>query len=538
MINTGERSSTQWDLIKDWVEGAESREPSVTQVENLSVLIGSASKQDPDLAVELVESVAIVLSERGSNELARDLVLGALRRMSNDIRRWPSMALRIGARSRLGRLQTQWFDLLPEKEGAALSRPLTESLWSVIDLNGAEETLAASDAGVSLSDELRDKLSKSIFTDSDFDQRQLFIGLSTSELPAREPGFSTVPAMSSDTTDVSNQLIIVPALGKTRFRLIATMGLESKVCLTMPAAAYRRLVEDFDAVLEGASSDALRLDDEAANWFRRISSCVSPASTVRDWWVVSTPATPPLPWSWIAARADRVGAVEPAVTVGFSRPRQPFAIRLPFESADVFQLDLGGDESLPGSSGEERDVLALLSEPEASASVEVLRAPVRTDALLSRISKPGNLIHLIGHSNDVREGQLYSGIWFPESSGPTLLTMPELAATQSRASLVVLSACGTGIRDQSGASVKVGLGEAFVAGGATAVVAASNRASDSASARWVGEFYRNLIRTHRPAASLRAARRYLRSLPPFRHPKYWAAIDLLASSRGAQRAQE
>src|SRR5690606_15762716 len=127
-------------------------------------------------------------------------------------------------------------------------------------------------------------------------------------------------------------------------------------------------------------------------------------------------------------------------------------------------------------------------------------------------------------------GQLYSGIWFPTTAGPALVTMPELAASRSQASLVVLSACGTGVLGQSSSLAGVGLGEALVASGVSTVIAASNRASDSASVRWVGEFYKHLIRSGNPEESLKHARRHLRSLPPYRHPKYWAAIDVMRRS--------
>ena len=100
------------------------------------------------------------------------------------------------------------------------------------------------------------------------------------------------------------------------------------------------------------------------------------------------------------------------------------------------------------------------------------------------------------------------------------LALYELPRIKVRASLVVLSACETGLGKLMAGSEVIGLTRAFLEAGASSVVSSLWKVSDEGSAILMEQFYRNLKAGQPPMSALREAALALRKKYP--HPFYLA----------------
>ena len=123
----------------------------------------------------------------------------------------------------------------------------------------------------------------------------------------------------------------------------------------------------------------------------------------------------------------------------------------------------------------------------------------------------------------------------PAGDGDGLLTMTEvMTGPRLSASLVVLSACETGLGDLKGAEGTVGLQRAFLARGARSVLVTLWKVDTVATDSLVRKFYRYWLdeRTSRTKAeALRLAQAEVRRLPVARaNPAhYWAGFQLVGA---------
>jgi CHAT domain-containing protein len=92
--------------------------------------------------------------------------------------------------------------------------------------------------------------------------------------------------------------------------------------------------------------------------------------------------------------------------------------------------------------------------------------------------------------------------------------------------LVVLSACETGLGKEVAGEGLIGLVRGFMYAGAPAVIAASWKVDDVATALLMTELYRGLFAGESPPAALRLAQDKVSRIPRFRSPYYWAAFEL------------
>jgi CHAT domain-containing protein len=90
--------------------------------------------------------------------------------------------------------------------------------------------------------------------------------------------------------------------------------------------------------------------------------------------------------------------------------------------------------------------------------------------------------------------------------------------------LVALSACETQLGEHGRGDDIVGLNRAFMAAGASHVVASLWTVDDAATSMLMRAFYKNLKRGMSKAAALQAAQAATRKKYP--HPYYWAAFVL------------
>jgi CHAT domain-containing protein len=96
-----------------------------------------------------------------------------------------------------------------------------------------------------------------------------------------------------------------------------------------------------------------------------------------------------------------------------------------------------------------------------------------------------------------------------------------------------LSGCETGSGEVLAGEGVLGLGNAFLAAGATSVVASLWRVDDRATARFMRAFYVQLARGATVAGALREAQRTVAADPEMAAPFYWAGF--VVAGDGAAR---
>jgi len=107
------------------------------------------------------------------------------------------------------------------------------------------------------------------------------------------------------------------------------------------------------------------------------------------------------------------------------------------------------------------------------------------------------------------------------------ITMQDVYNLRVPVSLVVLSACRTGLGEDVRGEGLIGLTRGFMHAGASSVVASLWKVDDEATAELMKYFYTNMLKKGlRPAAALREAQNTLRQNPQWRSPHFWAGFTL------------
>jgi CHAT domain-containing protein len=126
----------------------------------------------------------------------------------------------------------------------------------------------------------------------------------------------------------------------------------------------------------------------------------------------------------------------------------------------------------------------------------------------------------------------------PENSGLFLSTMTregqpqngfvgleDIYGLHAPVTLVVLSACQTGLGKDVRGEGLIGLTRGFMYAGASSVVSSLWKVEDEVTAELMKHFYTNMLqRGMPPAAALRAAQNTIREQPQWSSPYYWAAF--------------
>jgi CHAT domain-containing protein len=95
-------------------------------------------------------------------------------------------------------------------------------------------------------------------------------------------------------------------------------------------------------------------------------------------------------------------------------------------------------------------------------------------------------------------------------------------------SLVVLSACRTGIGEVVAGEGVIGLGWSFLRAGARGIVVSHWTVEDASAARLMIAFHRRLAAATDPVRALAEAAREIQSLgPEYRHPAHWAPFVIV-----------
>ena len=231
-----------------------------------------------------------------------------------------------------------------------------------------------------------------------------------------------------------------------------------------------------------------------------------------------------------ATRAQRAAWLRSAVVVG--NPTMP---TVAFGGTAPTRLS-----PLPGAEREARDVAARLGVQPMLGDAASLGA-LRTRAASATVLHFATHGFAYGAEADVGHSFLALA---PARGDDGLLTVDEMLAGGAldlrRTNLVVLSACQTGLGQLTASEGTLGLQRAFLAAGAASVLVSLWSVSDEATAALLESFYRHWLGNLSDASkaeALRRAQEELRADPRFRHPRYWAAFQLVGEEAGDPTAR-
>jgi CHAT domain-containing protein len=166
--------------------------------------------------------------------------------------------------------------------------------------------------------------------------------------------------------------------------------------------------------------------------------------------------------------------------------------------------------------------------------VTILNEPRSTETAVREAANGANgfaVLHLATHARADDRDPLASHLSLgADERNDGFYHLSEIASERRHARLVVLSACETMTGRLYAGEGFMGLARAFLASGASMVVASQWPVGPTASALF-GRFYASLASSGSPGAALHAAKRALRQQSATAHPFHWASFVLIA--RGA-----
>lgn len=142
-----------------------------------------------------------------------------------------------------------------------------------------------------------------------------------------------------------------------------------------------------------------------------------------------------------------------------------------------------------------------------------------------QVMRQGQVVHVASHAQSSPENPWDSAMLLGsgEDDG-AWLTADRIARERLRARLCVIAGCNSDVRSPMMSENVNGLSSAFLAAGASSVVATLWAVDDRVTQKWTKEFYGELARGATVAAAARRARSALRADPSSMHPAYWAAF--------------
>jgi CHAT domain-containing protein/Tfp pilus assembly protein PilF len=155
-----------------------------------------------------------------------------------------------------------------------------------------------------------------------------------------------------------------------------------------------------------------------------------------------------------------------------------------------------------------------------------------TSSALIASAGHANLIHLSCHGVYDERNPLFSALLLaPDSTNETgRLEAHKIFGLRLHASLVMLSACETGLAKITGGDEVIGLARGFIFAGTPSLIASLWTVDDLATAITVKRFYRYLKSGASKAEALRQAQRFVRDHHN-PHPAYWASFGLTGDWR-------
>jgi CHAT domain-containing protein len=173
------------------------------------------------------------------------------------------------------------------------------------------------------------------------------------------------------------------------------------------------------------------------------------------------------------------------------------------------------------------------SEQEAFAIAQLFQTQAlignqATKAAIVQQLPNARIIHLATHGllDNIR-GMGSAIALAPSDTDNGLLTAEEILELNLNASLVVLSACNTGMGRLTGDGV-IGLSRSLISAGTPSVIVSLWAVPDAPTADLMREFYQNFQRTGDKAQALRLA--MLKTMQQHPNPRDWAAFTLIGEA--------
>lgn len=183
--------------------------------------------------------------------------------------------------------------------------------------------------------------------------------------------------------------------------------------------------------------------------------------------------------------------------------------------------------ALPETGREARDIAALYGSKLVLTGAEATVRRFEQEAAKARV------IHVATHAELDGRYPLESFLSLTPAKDDGALTAQRIAETSLRASLVVLSACDTGLGVAGAGEGVLGFGWALAAAGARTAVLSQWKVDSDATADLMIDFHRRLAasRLAGKAEALRQAALAAMRKPARRHPFYWGAFVVTGDGR-------
>ncbi|MBN2224816.1 MAG: CHAT domain-containing protein [Deltaproteobacteria bacterium] len=139
------------------------------------------------------------------------------------------------------------------------------------------------------------------------------------------------------------------------------------------------------------------------------------------------------------------------------------------------------------------------------------------------------VIHLACHGKFREDDPLLSSLYLAsDKSNDGMLSVWELFGLDlGRSSLVVLSACETGLSKVLNGDELIGLSRGFIYAGTPSLLVTLWEVADDSTGALMADFYRNLKQGVTKPEALRRAQLWLKTQKGFESPFYWAAFEMV-----------
>ena len=238
----------------------------------------------------------------------------------------------------------------------------------------------------------------------------------------------------------------------------------------------------------------------------------------------------PAPAKTLAVLADPVFDVSDNRVQGGRAPApssdQP--LRRAIEEAEASTRTAGG--VLPRLPFSRREAMAVASLVPAQEALVALDFDASRERAMSAALADYRIVHFATHSLLNHEHPHLSGVVLSlvNERGQTqngFLRLQDIYNLRLPAEMVVLSACQTAMGKALAGEGLLGLARGFMYAGSRRVVASLWPVDEVATAELMNQFYRALLKEHRPPAdALRKAQLAIASTPRWRAPYYWAGF--------------
>ena len=155
-----------------------------------------------------------------------------------------------------------------------------------------------------------------------------------------------------------------------------------------------------------------------------------------------------------------------------------------------------------------------------------------SESQVKRISHNAGIVHFACHGTFNEQYPMQSALLLAKDiENDGYLQVHEIFGLDLKGTdLVVLSACDTAISKIFGGDDLVGLSRGFIYAGAKSILSTLWEVDDMSTSIFINEFYKNWqINKMDKAAAIRKAQIYVKSLPNYNHPFYWASFILIGS---------